>query len=468
MAKYTGWKPALTAALSKVGETIAVEQITLTAPLAYTLPTGLPSGVVHSTVFTQNNIGGHTVTYGPDTLAIDTDPGASTLVEIWPGGKVTYPGAVGSGGGATVTFTTLTTTAQAIALPAATQGAQLIVVLTQDATGGRSADWPAEVIWEGDATPSVPAGPSERAVFTLLGTAEATWLGFLSGMFAAPAVPDTTDPTPGTLAGSPVTSSSFRLTISGAGDDTALDPLPYRFSTDNGGTWGAWQVDPVADFTGLTDTTGYTCVHEVRDAAGNTALGASIVITTLAASAPGITDSFNRANNATSLGVTDTGETWEQIGTGIVGVTGNTAYRATSNGFAVVDFGRADMHVSVKIVTASDFFAGCQARVVDANNFYGVDTGSGGGVTAKAVRFIGGAQANVVGVATYTIAPGDTVGISCKEEGGSTRVKLFVNGAVRGSALDSTAGRPMGTKAGIRPNNNASTRLDDFSVVAPA
>lgn len=77
-----------------------VQQVTLTGNLAYSLPADAPADQVVSVVFTQTT-GGHTVTYGPDTLAIDTDPGASTLVEIWPGGEVTYPGAVGSGGGVT-------------------------------------------------------------------------------------------------------------------------------------------------------------------------------------------------------------------------------------------------------------------------------------------------------------------------------------------------------------------------------
>ena len=86
MVEYTGWKPALTAALSKVGETIAVEQIALTAPLAYTLPTGTPSGVVHRVVFTQDGTGGHTVTYDGQPLTIDTTAGESTLFEIWPSG----------------------------------------------------------------------------------------------------------------------------------------------------------------------------------------------------------------------------------------------------------------------------------------------------------------------------------------------------------------------------------------------
>ena len=88
MVEYTGWKPALTAALSKIGETIAVEQITLTAPLAYTLPEGVPSGVVHNVVFTQNNVGGHTVTYGAGTdgaqAPIRTEPSAATIVKLYP------------------------------------------------------------------------------------------------------------------------------------------------------------------------------------------------------------------------------------------------------------------------------------------------------------------------------------------------------------------------------------------------
>lgn len=136
MAEYTGWKPALTAALSKVGETISVEQITLTAPLAYTLPTGTPSGVVHNVVFTQNNVGGHTVTYGEQPVAVDTAAGASTLVEIWPGGKVTHPGAVGSGGGHPVVMGQALVAALDFGVGAAT------MTILGDSTGNDWFEWP--------------------------------------------------------------------------------------------------------------------------------------------------------------------------------------------------------------------------------------------------------------------------------------------------------------------------------------
>ena len=82
-----------TAAQGALADATTVEQVTLNANLDYTLPADTPANTVHRVTFTQDGTGGHTVTYGPDTLAIDTDPGASTLVEIWPSGTLVYPGA---------------------------------------------------------------------------------------------------------------------------------------------------------------------------------------------------------------------------------------------------------------------------------------------------------------------------------------------------------------------------------------
>lgn len=95
--------------------------------------------------------------------------------------------------------------------------------------------------------------------------------------------PDVTDPTAGTLTSSNITSTTFDLTVSGAADETALHAQPYRFSTDNGSSWSPYQASPVFNVTGKVASTAYTCVHETRDAAGNTSLGSSIVVNTLAA-----------------------------------------------------------------------------------------------------------------------------------------------------------------------------------------
>lgn len=67
-----------------------VEQITLTGNLPYTLPVGLPPNRVHSVVFTQDAIGGHTVTFAGQPVAVGLAAGASTVVELHPvaGGHV--------------------------------------------------------------------------------------------------------------------------------------------------------------------------------------------------------------------------------------------------------------------------------------------------------------------------------------------------------------------------------------------
>ena len=83
---------AATAAQGALADATTVEQVALTANLAYALPTGTPAGVVHRVVFTQDGTGGHTVTYGDLPLTIDLTAGATTLVEVWPSGDVTYPG----------------------------------------------------------------------------------------------------------------------------------------------------------------------------------------------------------------------------------------------------------------------------------------------------------------------------------------------------------------------------------------
>ena len=97
-----------TASTASVGDFATAEQgakadasdvaaLTLTAPLALTVPAGFPAGQVYRVTITQDGTGGHTVTYGGAPVTVDLAAGASTLVEIWPGGKVVYPGATGTG-----------------------------------------------------------------------------------------------------------------------------------------------------------------------------------------------------------------------------------------------------------------------------------------------------------------------------------------------------------------------------------
>ena len=74
-----------------------VQQVALTGNLAYTLPADALTDQVVFVVFTQDGVGGRTVTYDGQPLTVDLAAGASTLVEFWPGDKITYPGSAPSG-----------------------------------------------------------------------------------------------------------------------------------------------------------------------------------------------------------------------------------------------------------------------------------------------------------------------------------------------------------------------------------
>ena len=284
MAEYTGWKPALTAALSKVGETIAVEQITLTAPLAYTLPTGLPSGVVHSTVFTQDNTGGHTVTFDGSPLSIAAS--GATVVEFTPlasGWRVTYPEATGSGGGGGYPVQRMALTAPVTLDPSGWPTTEVVtLVMTQDTTGNRVVTLPASVVTASGVSwaPGNSPGAESVAVFRhspglAKWVCEGCWVSIAGGVPT-----DVTTPTVGTLGVSNLTNTGFTLTVTGATDTGGLHATPYSFTIDGGTTWSAYQASAVYVLSGLTANTGYAVNWRVRDAAGNVSTGTQQTVTT--------------------------------------------------------------------------------------------------------------------------------------------------------------------------------------------
>lgn len=149
-----------------------------------------------------------------------------------------------------------------------------------------------------------------------------------------PSTPDTPAPTPDTKAPTPgvlsVTTSqtSATLTVSGASDDRGV--AGYAFQVGASGAWSAWQSSPSFTATGLTASTAYTFRHKVKDAAGNEALGASVVKSTTAAP---VADTTAPTWSATLTVGTPTETsvvvTASALATDNVGVTG---YEVTYNG----------------------------------------------------------------------------------------------------------------------------------------
>lgn len=176
-------------------------------------------------------------------------------------------------------------------------------------------------------------------------------------------------------------------------------------------------------------------------------------------------DDFNRPNSTSGLGVAPTGQAWTQHGTGIVGIIDGHAYRASNLAFASLDVGAVDMKVTSTVAVSGAYFAGPLARISpDGQFFYFIEPSTGG---FRLKRFIEGAETLVPG-STYVPVPTApyTLSIVCRDEPGegATTVEMWVNGELRQTISDSLPERPMGTRAGLRPFNNANIRIDDFLV----
>ena len=170
--------------------------------------------------------------------------------------------------------------------------------------------------------------------------------------------PDVTPPTPGTLAASAHTTSGFTLTVTGASDSGAgLHATPYRFSSDNGATWSAWQSSPSLAVTGKSPSTSYQCKHQVRDAAPtpNQATGATLAVMT-AAPAPIASDDFNRADSpAGGLGTTSVGgKAWAEPSK-LWSIKSNRAAPVSLvSGFALIDAGTPNVRVEADITLTAE------------------------------------------------------------------------------------------------------------------
>ena len=167
-----------------------------------------------------------------------------------------------------------------------------------------------------------------------------------------------------------------------------------------------------------------------------------------------ITDTFTRANNATSLGSTETGQPWTAL-SATWGITGNAAYIASGvagNTLATVNAGRANFTAQLtnSIVTAQ--YPGMCFRVTDINNFWAWYRSASNAYTLS--KIVAGTQTNVAS-ATLTAANGDVLqvvtsgsSISCTVNGANltsttdtfnstaTGVGMFSYGAPSGSTFD--------------------------------
>ena len=180
-----------------------------------------------------------------------------------------------------------------------------------------------------------------------------------------------------------------------------------------------------------------------------------------------ITDTFTRADSTSTLGSTESPVLAWTADNGTWGISSNQAYVATQSGFdnrATISVGQANMDVSAVIVNASED-VGLLASYVDASNYYYAQVDAGG--TVRVLRHQGGADTNLItGVVGWS--SGSTLRLVTNDSGSGTQVTAYIGATQIYTGLDTTSGRPAGTRAGFRSGSGASpgaARFDSLSVV---
>jgi hypothetical protein len=184
-----------------------------------------------------------------------------------------------------------------------------------------------------------------------------------------------------------------------------------------------------------------------------TASPSDSVLTTLPVN---ITDAFNRADNASSLGTTDTGQTWSAAA-GTWGIASNKArcFTAGNQSFAVVESGASDCTIAVTVSGTLNAGGGITFRHQDVNNTWFVDSDSGGPGLWKVIS--GSYTQVVANLGGTSLVAGDVLSVVLS--GSSVIVKR--NGTTLYSGTQTQL--QTATKHGLR-DYGAGIRLDDFSI----
>ncbi|ANY67312.1 hypothetical protein BBD42_13130 [Paenibacillus sp. BIHB 4019] len=167
---------------------------------------------------------------------------------------------------------------------------------------------------------------------------------------------------------------------------------------------------------------------------------------------PLISDSFDRADSASSLGNADTGQTWT-VHTGTWGIQGQRAYTPSgTENYATIDSGivdyRAEVTLSVRVNRSGLVF-----RFLDSANYYRF-------VLSSTTVFL---QRRLLGVTTslssFTVTPADGDVLRVVLNG--MNIMAYYNGELKANVNDITFLLP--TRVGME-SAGSSCRLDNFKV----
>jgi hypothetical protein len=172
------------------------------------------------------------------------------------------------------------------------------------------------------------------------------------------------------------------------------------------------------------------------------------------------TDNFNRTDTTSNIGTpSDGGSAWSQLA-GTWGINSNKAYESAGSSLSavVLESSVSDVDVQATAVTVSAV-VGLIARAADNNNYLNVSSASGSGTSMY--KRVAGSFTQLGSHATSAV-DGDVLKFTVN----GSSLTLYLNGVSRITATDSAGS--TNTQHGLRSHNDASFRVDDFSITAIA
>ncbi|MBF4607544.1 fibronectin type III domain-containing protein [Curtobacterium sp. VKM Ac-1393] len=267
---------------------------------------------------------------------------------------------------------------------------------------------------------------------------------------------------PGQVAGLAATPSASSAAITWTATNLATAyAIEYRVAGSS--TWVRAGSAAGSSYTlaGLTPNTAY----EVRVSAMNTGgVGTPSAVASFTSSdVPAVTDSFNRADNPTTLGAAETGQAWTPNATVWGIVSGSASMLSGSNGRVTVESGRANGTVQAKFASLST--GSNHGRLLfrgdSSVNYWMVQLRVTGGVPGKyqLYKSVNGTLTQVGSDSAAAGVAGDVVKVVMA----SDSVTVAVNGATVITATDSF--NSTATQHGLAAVGNGPT-FKNFSVTA--
>lgn len=175
-------------------------------------------------------------------------------------------------------------------------------------------------------------------------------------------------------------------------------------------------------------------------------------------------DDFNRADSNTSLGTpSDAGAGYTILGGGTWVIASNKAYQVTGGigaTLAVLDWGTADVDISLTLPVVSAAALGLAFRVTDINNYWFV---ANTGTVWELHLFTTGSEVVDPNKYTAAAANGDIVRVVTSGTG-TGAIQVYINGTLRITSSQFETFSSTGTKHGLYQFFDNSVRFEDLGI----